>query len=77
MTTLFLSHLPPPCSDQLSASKPRLTWVTDMVVMPNTNKVILSFTDNVISVYDLTTTTDEGQFQIVAFPYCILVMDYW
>ena len=64
-------------SIQVDCGKPKLTWVTDMVVLPNVNKMFLSFTDNMMALYDLSTANCDCLVQIVALPYCVLAMDYW
>ncbi|KAL5475077.1 hypothetical protein EMCRGX_G027131 [Ephydatia muelleri] len=55
----------------------RCVWVTDLIVMPNLNKILLSFTSCTLSLYDISSTSFEKQFEIVGFPYCIVTMDYW
>ena len=60
---------------QLESSK--LTWVTGIAIMPNVNKLMLSFTDNMLSLYDLSSSHCDRLFQIVSLPYCVLNMDYW
>ena len=66
-----------PFSLQLDCGSSQLTWVTDMVMFPNVHKFLLSFTDNVVALYDLSTANCDRQIQIVGFPYCIVSMDYW
>ena len=60
---------------QVESGRSRLTWVTDMVVMVNVNKIIISFTDSMLVVYD--NVTFDPQLQVVGFPHCVLTMDYW
>ena len=62
---------------QVECGNPRLTWVTDMVMLPNVHKFLLSFTDNVVALYDLSSANCDRQIQIVGFPYCVVSMDYW
>jgi len=63
---------------QLECSRPKLAWVTDMVVLANVNRLLLSFTENCLSLYDLSSSaTFERQVTVVGFPHCIISMDYW
>lgn len=61
----------------MECGKPKLTWVTDLVVLPNANKILLSFTDNMLALYDLATANCDRLVQIVGLPHCVLHMDYW
>ena len=67
-------HFPSP---PLQLESAKLTWVTGMAVMPNVNKLMLSFTDNMLSLYDLSSAHCDRLFQIVSLPHCVLAMDYW
>ena len=58
-------------------NKHKLTWVTDMTVLPNANKILLSFADSTLALYELSSSGAELQCLIVGLPYCVLVMDYW
>jgi hypothetical protein len=51
--------------------------VTGIAVMPNINKLMLSFTDNILSLYDLSSAHCDRLFQIVSLSHCVLNMDYW
>ena len=59
----------------MESTRSRFTWVTDMVVMANINKIIMSFTDNTLAVYDI--TTFDLQQQVVGFRHCVLTLHYW
>ena len=61
----------------IDCDRPKLTWVTDLVVLPNVNKMMLSFTDNMLVMYDLATANVDRQVQIVGLPACVLQMYYW
>ena len=43
--------------------------------MANINKITMSFTDNTLAVYDI--TTFDLQQQVVGLKYCVLTLDYW
>ena len=43
--------------------------------MANINKIIMSFTDNTLAVYDI--TTFDLQQQVVGLKHCVLTLDYW
>ena len=62
-------------SYQVESTRSRFTWVTDLVVMANVNKIIVSFTDNTLAVYDI--TTFDLQQQVVGLRHCVLTLDYW
>lgn len=49
--------------------------MTDVVVMANVNKLIVSFTDNTLAVYDM--TTFDLQQHVVGLRHSVLAMDYW
>ena len=62
-------------SVKVESTRSRFTWVTDLVVMANANKLMVSFTDNTLAVYDI--MTFDLQQQIVGLRNCILKMFYW
>jgi WD40 repeat protein len=47
-----------------------------MVVLPNVQKIILSFTDCVLGVYDISPAFDKV-FHVTSLPHCVLSLDYW
>lgn len=53
------------------------SWVTDLVVLPNINKLILSFTDDTVILYDHVTASCDVQCQIIGFPATVVHMHYW
>ena len=48
-----------------------------MAVMPNINKLMLAFTDNMLGLYDLSSANCDRLLQIVGLPHCVLTMNYW
>ena len=59
----------------MESTRSRFTWVTDLVVMANINKLMVSFTDNTLAVYDI--MTFDLQQQVVGLRNCILTLYYW
>lgn len=54
-----------------------MPWVTDMVLIPNVNKILVSLTDNVISLYDFSAGNSEIIASITHLPFSVLTMHYW
>ena len=50
--------------------------MTDMVVLPNANKMIVSLSNNKLAVFDITNNVDRIA-TIVEIPFTIITMDYW
>ena len=65
------------CVLQVDCGRSKLTWVTHMIALPNVNKMMLAFTDNMLALYDLSTANCERLMQIVGLPHCVLNMEYW
>ena len=55
----------------------RLVWVTDMAVLPDAMCCLLSFTEDNLICYDLTTPSFEKQFEVFGLPHCVVRMAYW
>ena len=55
----------------------RLPWVTDMVLIPNLNKMMVSLTDNILSLYDFSAGNTEIVASITHLPFSVLTMYYW
>lgn len=53
------------------------SWVTDLILLPNINKLMISFTDDSVILYDQVTTSYDIQCQIISFPATVLHMHYW
>ncbi len=53
------------------------SWVTDLVVLSNINKLLVSFTDDTITLYDQVASSCDVQCQIIDFPAIVLHMHYW
>ena len=61
---------------QLEAGK--LPWVTDMVLIPNANnKMMVSLSDNIVSLYDFSAGNSEIVSSITHLPFSVLTMYYW
>ena len=49
--------------------------MTDLVIMANINKIMVSFTDNTLAVYDV--MTFDLQHMVVGLRHCVLALDFW
>ncbi|XP_074661966.1 cilia- and flagella-associated protein 337-like isoform X2 [Tubulanus polymorphus] len=60
------------------ACRARDLWVTDFVILPNINKIALSFTSKEIAFYDLSSKLDFNcQYKVIQLHGTPLCMDYW
>nr|XP_018668447.1 WD repeat-containing protein 49-like [Ciona intestinalis] len=58
--------------------KARDLWVTDFVLLPNVNKIAVSFTSKEIAFYDLSSKVDFNcQYKLQELTHTPLCMDYW
>ncbi|XP_076812547.1 cilia- and flagella-associated protein 337-like [Clavelina lepadiformis] len=58
--------------------KPRDLWITDFVLLPNVNKIAVSFTSKEIAFYDLSSKLDFNcQYKLQGLKSTPLCMDYW
>lgn len=54
-----------------------MPWVTDMVLIPNANKMMVSLSNNILSLYDVSAGNSDIVASITHLPFCVLTMYYW